>query len=140
MFVLHQQLQKDCIALGQFSLCLLLLMNDANYPWFILVPQRNNLREIFDLSEEDQGQLMRESSQLARALATCFKADKINIAALGNVVSQLHVHHIVRYTHDPVWPAPVWGKLPAIPYQPAAVLSITDKLKTCLGEGVNFRI
>ena len=132
MFQLHPQLQQDCIVIGKFELCRLLLMNDANYPWFILVPERDHLREIYELSVAEQGQLIRESSLLARALATCFKADKINIAALGNIVPQLHIHHIVRYTHDPAWPAPVWGKLPAKPYQAAEIDAVAGKLKTYL--------
>ena len=114
--ILHPQLEKDCFVIGQLPLCALLLMNDANYPWFILVPQRENITEIHQLSDEDQQQLMRESSQLAAVIEKEFNADKINIAALGNMVPQLHIHHIVRYKSDPAWPAPVWGKLEAIPY------------------------
>lgn len=114
--ILHPQLEKDCFVLGQFPLCTLLLLNDANYPWFILVPQREGITEIHQLSDEDQQQLMRESSQLAAAIEKAFNADKINIAAIGNMVPQLHIHHIVRYKTDPAWPAPVWGKIEAIPY------------------------
>jgi len=114
--ILHPQLEKDCFVVGQLPLCTLLLLNDANYPWFILVPQREGITEIHQLSDEDQQQLMRESSQLAAVIEKEFNADKINIAALGNMVPQLHVHHIVRYKTDPAWPAPVWGKVEAIPY------------------------
>lgn len=91
-------------------------MNDANYPWFILVPDRENISEIFQLDDEDQQQLASESSRLAAAISKSFQADKINIAALGNVVPQLHIHHIVRYTTDVCWPSPVWGAVPAAPY------------------------
>lgn len=115
-FLLHPRLAADCHVAGDFPLCRLLLMNDANYPWFILVPRRENLREIYELSETDQRQLLLESSQLSRALMQTFKGDKLNIAALGNVVPQLHLHHIVRFQNDPAWPAPVWGKHPAAPY------------------------
>jgi diadenosine tetraphosphate (Ap4A) HIT family hydrolase len=114
--ILHPRLEKDCFVVGQLPLCTLLLLNDANYPWFILVPQRAGITEIHQLSDEDQQQLMRESSQLAAVIEKEFNADKINIAALGNMVPQLHVHHIVRYKTDPAWPAPVWGKVEAIPY------------------------
>ena len=114
--ILHPQLEKDCFVIGSFPLSLLLLINDANYPWFILVPQREGITEIHQLSEEDRQQLMRESSMLAACIEKEFNADKINIAALGNMVPQLHIHHIVRYKSDPAWPAPVWGKLEAIPY------------------------
>jgi len=126
---LHPQLAKDCILLGSFPLSSLLLMNDSHYPWFILVPDRAAVSEIFQLSPEDQSQLLQESSALSRQLAQCFKADKMNLAALGNIVPQLHLHHIVRFTHDPAWPAPVWGKLPARPYTPAAI----DELRVRLG-------
>lgn len=113
---LHPQLRADCFVLGRFDLCFLLLMNDANYPWFILVPDQDNVTEIYELSEEAQQRLVNESSMLARGLVAAFSAHKLNIAALGNVVPQLHVHHIVRYRHDPAWPRPVWGALPAKPY------------------------
>lgn len=128
MFQLHSQLEKDTLPLGKFKLCRLLLMDDANYPWFILVPERENIREIHELDDADRRQLWDESAELARALTVIFKPDKLNIAALGNQVPQLHVHHIVRYTHDKAWPAPVWGKVPPRPYYSAEV----NKLKTAL--------
>lgn len=115
-FELHPQLAADTLEVTRLPLCRVLLMNDATYPWLILVPQRAGLREIFELSAADQSQLIHESSQIARILHREFRADKINIAALGNVVPQLHIHHIVRYTHDPAWPAPVWGHAPARTY------------------------
>jgi len=118
MFSLHPKLSEDTITLGDFPLCRLLLMNDSTYPWFILVPRRDDLREIHELAEADQQQLLKESSQLARQLVALFKADKLNVAALGNLVPQLHLHHIVRYQTDPCWPAPVWGKTLPIPYAP----------------------
>ena len=133
MFALHPQLQADCIPLGRFPLCQLLLLNDANYPWFILVPEREDIREIYQLSADDQLQLLRESSQLAQQLADRFKADKMNIAALGNVVPQLHLHHIVRYRHDPAWPAPVWGKVPPQLYGAATLAALKQTLVDILG-------
>ncbi len=114
--ILHPKLAQDCFVVGRFALSALLLLDDSTFPWFILVPQRQNVREIHQLSEPDQQQLMRESSQLAACIEKEFHADKINIAALGNVVPQLHIHHIVRYKTDPIWPAPVWGKLPPMVY------------------------
>jgi len=116
MFELHPQLQQDCIVLGKLELCHLLLMNDANYPWFILVPDREGISEIFELDETDQQLLLAESSRLGEFLLKHFKADKLNVAALGNIVPQLHIHHIVRYQHDIAWPRPVWGQVPAQPY------------------------
>jgi diadenosine tetraphosphate (Ap4A) HIT family hydrolase len=132
---LHPQLAADCIVLGRFPLSLVLLMNDANFPWFILVPDRKQVSEIYQLSTKDQACLQRESGYLAAQLAEMFSADKMNIAALGNIVPQLHIHHIVRYTHDPVWPAPVWGKLPAIPYTDSAIEDIHKKLTRTLKNG-----
>ena len=129
-------MRQDCVPVARLELSLLLLMRDANYPWFILVPQRENVSEIYQLDSADQQQLLRESSALAQSLATAFEAHKINIAALGNVVPQLHIHHIVRYRHDPAWPAPVWGKLPAKPYTPEEINAVIARLKNELVEGV----
>jgi len=114
--ILHPQLQHDCAILGNLPLCTVLLLKDAHYPWLILVPQRENISEIHDLPEVDQQQLMRESCFLSQTLKSIFHADKINVAALGNMVPQLHVHHIVRYRDDVAWPAPVWGAYPALTY------------------------
>lgn len=116
MFELHPRLAQDCLPVGDFPLCRLLLMNDANYPWFILVPKREGIREVFELCEADQLQFLHESSLFSKAIADYFRADKINMAALGNMVPQLHIHHIVRFTSDPAWPAPVWGYTSAKPY------------------------
>jgi len=121
-FQLHPQLKKDCVLLGRLNLCQLLLMNDSQFPWFILVPEINGLTEIFQLSKQQQNALIDESSELAELLKTLFKADKINIAAIGNLVPQLHVHHVVRYHSDKAWPAPVWGKFSTIPYPEQALL------------------
>ena len=106
MFELHPQLAKDCIEVGDFPLSKVLLLNDSHYPWVVLVPRRENIDEIFQLSHEDQRQLLAESSTLSEAMATYFKADKMNVAALGNKVPQLHLHHIVRYKTDVSWPNP----------------------------------
>jgi len=129
MFDLHPQLAKDCVPLGRLDLSRLLLMNDANYPWFILVPERAGIRELHELADADRRQLWEESALLARTLMQGFGAHKLNIAALGNQVPQLHVHHIVRYTHDPAWPKPVWGALPAKAYFGAEL----DKLRKLIG-------
>lgn len=138
MFKLHHQLQQDCFELGSFPLCRLLLMNDSNYPWFILVPQREGIHEIHQLTVADQQQLLHESSQLSRTLAEAFEADKMNIAALGNVVPQLHIHHIVRYRTDPAWPQPVWGRVDAAPYTDAGVALLLERLRCALGSDFVF--
>jgi diadenosine tetraphosphate (Ap4A) HIT family hydrolase len=121
MFELHPRLEEETLVIGDFPLSRLLLMNDANYPWFILVPRRAGIHEIFELGHDDQFQLLKESSQLAMVLARIFEADKLNIAALGNMVPQLHIHHIVRYRSDQAWPKPVWGLFPAQPYSTRAL-------------------
>ena len=124
MFQLDQRLQDDCIFIGNFELSQLLLMNDSTYPWFILVPQRVRIEEIYQLSETDQQQLWRESTTLARWMAQEFRFDKLNIGALGNVVRQLHLHHVGRCTTDPTWPAPVWGQHPPKPYAATEIKTI----------------
>ncbi len=128
-FQLHPQLQKDCFVLGKFELCQVLLMNDSQFPWFILVPQRADIREIYELTDEEQILLIQESSYLAKKLAEIFNADKLNIAAIGNVVSQLHIHHIVRYENDKAWAAPIWGKFAAVPYTEQQQVLLLEKLK-----------
>ncbi len=138
MFQLDAQLEADTIMLGDFPLCRLLLLNDANYPWFILVPRREGVREIFELSGDDQAALLQESSFVAQRISAVFGADKINIAALGNLVPQLHVHHIVRYHDDPAWPAPVWGKLPARPYGRKELAAMLLKVGMVLNEGTEM--
>ena len=138
MFYIHPQLEKDTFLLGRFPLSIALLMNDMNWPWIVLVPEREGAREIYDMYESDQVQLLRESASLARAMALGFAAEKMNIAMLGNVVPQLHVHHIVRHNNDPAWPAPVWGKLPARPYSPAERDAMINKLKSLGIKGLKF--
>jgi diadenosine tetraphosphate (Ap4A) HIT family hydrolase len=132
MFSLDPRLQNDTFVLGRFPLSLLLLMNDCSYPWLILVPQRPEIREIYQLDPADQHQLLRESCHLAAALAEHYHPDKLNIAALGNVVPQLHLHHVVRYRNDPAWPAPVWGKNPPVAYTAAQLQAVCDQLLPCL--------
>ena len=134
MFKLHPQLQQDCEQLGRFELCHLLLMRDAHYPWCILVPARADITEIYQLDSADQQQLLRESSHLAQTMATLFNADKMNIAALGNVVPQLHIHHIARHRDDAAWPAPVWGKVAARAYTPELLTQTVVRLREALGE------
>ena len=135
---LHPQLASDCRVIGRFPLCRLLLMLDANYPWFILVPDREGITEIHQLDADDQQQLLHESSSLAVVLEQAFQADKLNIAALGNVVPQLHVHHIVRYRDDPAWPAPVWARLPSQGYSQAALDGVLEKLRPAMPADFEF--
>lgn len=139
MFELHHRLKEDCFELGSFKLCTLLLLNDINYQWFILVPRRENISEIFQLTEEDQHELTNESSYLTAKLSEIFKADKMNVASLGNIVPQLHIHHIVRFKDDPAWPAPVWGHAPALPYQDDEKVALINKLPPLFEGDVGFQ-
>ncbi|MGR9088088.1 MAG: HIT domain-containing protein [Gammaproteobacteria bacterium] len=135
-FRLHPQLEHDCIDIGRFDLCRLLMMNDSLYPWFILVPEKHGITEIYQLNPSEQNQLIKESGFLAENLAELFRADKMNIAAIGNLVPQLHIHHIVRYKTDKAWPAPVWGKFERIPYTEVQIkdnlVRLKDRLKNQL--------
>ena len=128
MTELHPRLAADCIRLGRFALCHLLLMNDSSYPWFILVPDRAGVREIFELSAADRQQLLDESCRLSDFLMQAYKGDKLNIAALGNLVPQLHLHHVVRFKSDRAWPAPVWGRFPPVAYTAEAVSDIRTRI------------
>jgi len=132
VFALDQRLQQDTLVIGDFPLCRLLLSNDSNYPWFILVPRINGISEVFQLDVADQQRLWQETTTLAQMLNEGFCADKMNIGALGNVVSQLHVHVIVRKRDDAAWPAPVWGKHPALPYTDEQVATVRARLRALL--------
>jgi diadenosine tetraphosphate (Ap4A) HIT family hydrolase len=116
MFNLHEALARDCALVGDLPLCRVLLMNDNQYPWLILVPRRADMRECCDLSPADQQQYLQESNVTAALLRSVFGAEKLNIAALGNMVPQLHIHHIARFSNDIAWPKPVWGLNPAQHY------------------------
>ncbi|MFO7445761.1 MAG: HIT domain-containing protein [Ignavibacteriaceae bacterium] len=140
MFEIHPQLKRDCILVGKFELSYLMLMNDSNYPWFILVPDREDIKEIFQLSGKDQTELLKEISYLSELLHNNFNADKINVAALGNVVPQLHIHIIVRYAGDPAWPSPVWGKVTAKEYTGEEKESILTKLKALIKKDFTFNL
>ncbi|MCX7067249.1 MAG: HIT domain-containing protein [Methylococcales bacterium] len=131
-FQLHPRLQQDCISIGHFELCQLLMMNDSHYPWFILVPEIADVSELYQLNKAQRSLLMEESCYLAEHLAVLFNADKMNVANIGNMVSQLHIHHIVRYQTDSAWPAPVWGKFPAVPYTETQITAQLNRLKTRL--------
>mgnify|MGYP001163374509 CR=1 FL=1 len=135
-FALHPRLQQDCWHVGDFALSRLLLMNDSQYPWFILVPRRPAITEIFQLEASERRQLLDESCLLAETLQTLYRPDKLNIAAIGNLVPQLHLHHVVRYQTDRAWPAPVWGKFDAMPYPEAEararIAQLTDHLEGAL--------
>ena len=131
-FELHPQLAADCVVVADLPLCRLLLMDDANYPWCILVPRRAGLREIHELAEADQAGLLREVARLSAAMQSLFAADKMNVAALGNVVPQLHVHVIARRVGDAAWPRPVWGAVPRQTYGRAERDRMLERLRGVL--------
>jgi diadenosine tetraphosphate (Ap4A) HIT family hydrolase len=126
---LHPQLEKDTIDIGDLPLSRVLVIRDANYPWLLLVPRRPEAVEIIDLDEVEQAQLMTETSRAARALKDVTKCDKLNIAALGNVVPQLHIHVIARRKQDAAWPRPVWGVAPPVPHDAEEVQNFISALR-----------
>lgn len=115
-FSLHPQLAGDCHLLGDLGLTRALLLDDRRYPWVILVPRRPHLREIYQLSPSDRLALLDESCRTGEFMMQAFEGEKLNVGALGNLVPQLHIHHIVRSIGDPAWPGPVWGHSAAEPY------------------------
>ncbi len=127
-FSLDPQLAADSIAVADLPLCAVRLMRDANYPWLLLVPRRPGLAEIIDLARDERAQLMAETGLASEALRATVQCDKLNIAALGNMVRQLHVHVIARRTVDAAWPKPVWGAAAAKPYAPGQAEVLASKL------------
>lgn len=128
-FQLHERLQADTFELGEWQLSRLLLLNDRRFPWLILVPRRPDLSELHDLGESDLQLLMQELARASELLKRVTGADKINVGALGNIVSQLHLHVIARFESDEAWPGPVWGCGHAIPYSEAEVAALQTALK-----------
>jgi diadenosine tetraphosphate (Ap4A) HIT family hydrolase len=120
-FALHAQLAADTVAIGRLRLCRCLLMNDRTYPWLILVPERADIREIHQLASADRALLVEEIVCAQLALEAIYKPDKLNVAALGNAVPQLHVHVIARFKGDPAGMRPIWGVVPTTPYEPDAL-------------------
>jgi diadenosine tetraphosphate (Ap4A) HIT family hydrolase len=118
-FTLHPQLALDTVTITDWPLCRVLRMNDTTYPWLILVPRRADCREITDLPHAERHRLMDEISQASDALQRDCNPTKINVAALGNMVPQLHIHVIARFAGDPAWPKPVWGLQPPQPFEQA---------------------
>ena len=131
-YELHPQLAADTHPLAALELCELRLMDDSNYPWLILVPRLPALVEIIDLDDNAQAQLLREVSDAARALQRITKCDKLNVAALGNQVPQLHVHVIARFRSDAAWPNPVWGKAARKSYETDAREKLIGTLRQVL--------
>jgi len=132
---LHPQLAQETVPVGDLPLTRVLLANDANYPWLILVPRLPGLIELIDLEENAQIQLLNEIAIAARTLKTVTACDKLNIAALGNQVPQLHVHVIARRRTDKAWPRPVWGAVAASAYEPGERDTLLQSLRPLLDIG-----
>lgn len=135
-FILHERLAQDTRRIGHMPLSEVLLMNDARFPWVVLVPRVSGARDIIDLDDADIAQLNRESVAVQRALRRLFSPDKLNVAAIGNLVPQLHVHHVARHTGDSEWPAPVWGRGTPQPYPAADMDTRIAALHDCLRDSL----
>jgi diadenosine tetraphosphate (Ap4A) HIT family hydrolase len=133
-FRLAERLEADTYPLADWPLCRVLLMDDARFPWLILVPKRADISEITELSAPDQAELMREISRAMSALSAVTQPDKVNLGALGNIVRQLHIHIVARFASDPAWPGPVWGNGERKAYPPHMVGPLMDRLSKALGE------
>lgn len=132
-FQLNERLEADTYEIGDLPLCRVLLMDDARYPWLILVPRRPDLAEFIDLPVEERLELMEEIALCQKVIRDVSGPDKMNVGALGNVVRQLHIHVIARFVSDEAWPGPVWGKGERVPYPPHMVGPLIDKFEKALG-------
>ncbi|MFC3283292.1 HIT domain-containing protein [Litchfieldella rifensis] len=125
---LDPRLEADTLPVAELPLCQVRLMNDSRFPWLVLIPRRPAVSEVFELSEADQAQLWKEATALGRTMKEALEGDKLNLATLGNVVAQLHLHVIIRNHDDDAWPAPVWGHGQARPYAPDAQAAMRDQV------------
>ena len=128
----HKTLAADTAEAARWPLCRVLLMNDSRYPWLILVPARSDKTEIHDLDPADQSLLITEIDRASRALSRLYSPHKINVAAIGNLVPQLHIHVVARFRTDDAWPRPIWGAHPPRPYQTADMDETLKKLRQAL--------
>jgi diadenosine tetraphosphate (Ap4A) HIT family hydrolase len=127
---IHPQLAKDCLPINNLGVCRVYLQNNSNFPWLILVPMRPDIKEIFDLEQVDYEQMMSEVRAVTKHFAGFTGADKMNVATLGNVVPQLHIHIIARFENDAAWPNPVWNvSLPPAPYAPEKAELLIKELR-----------
>ena len=131
-FKLDRQLEQDTVLVADWHLCKVRLMNDSRYPWVILIPKVEDVSEIHQLADEQQQLLLGESVRLSKALEQLFAPHKLNVAALGNMVRQLHIHHIVRFEDDASFPRPVWGVGDAVPYEAEALNETVNGLQIAL--------
>jgi diadenosine tetraphosphate (Ap4A) HIT family hydrolase len=132
MFKLHPRLESDCIPVREMTSSQLLLMGDARYPWFILVPTIPDIRELHDLAQEDLQHVLNDMMIVSKAVKKIYNPDKINIGALGNIVDQLHIHIIARFINDDTWPGPVWGYGNALHYEEAMLVDTIEFMNETL--------
>ena len=128
-FDLNERLAADTWTVKDLALCRVLLMNDKRYPWLILVPRREGLRDFHDVPAADKATFLAEIDRVSEVLKVQTQAQKMNVAALGNIVPQLHVHVIARFENDEAWPNPVWGRGEAVPYPPSEIGGLIERLK-----------
>lgn len=128
-FALHPKLEADTQFAADWPLCRVLVMNDARYPWLVLVPRRQEMTEVTALTEADRVQLMDEIDRASRLVQALPGVSKLNIGALGNLVPQLHVHVVGRHSGDPAWPGPVWGHSPRVPYDGDGLARFLDLVR-----------
>jgi diadenosine tetraphosphate (Ap4A) HIT family hydrolase len=133
MFALDPRLAADTVELARWTLCRVLLMNDSNYPWLILVPQRPGLRDFDEVAGSDRSVLDSEITRACAVLRKIARPHKLNVASIGNAVPQLHIHVVARQTTDPAWPKPVWGAVPAKPYTPEALAAFRGRFTAAGG-------
>ncbi|MFZ5617336.1 MAG: HIT domain-containing protein [Pseudomonadota bacterium] len=133
MFELNEHLENDAVRVGDMPLSLVLLMKDSRFPWAILVPRRKGLVEFHDLSPADRRDLTEEAAAVSVALQKLTGATKMNIAALGNVVRQLHIHVVARFEDDDAWPRPVWAVGAPLPYAEGEAEACAAALRAALG-------
>lgn len=132
------RLIEDSYPITELPLCQLRLMDDTRFPWLLLIPRRHGVSELFELGEAQQQQLWREASRIGQAFKTLMEADKLNVATLGNVVAQLHIHLVLRRTDDDAWPGPVWGQGEPKPYNLDALATMRDRVLAMV-EGLDLQ-
>ncbi len=139
-FELHPQLAFDTSVIGHFPLCIALLHKDNSVPWVILVPKKADLKELHHLPMQEQQQFLLESQAVSQALEATFAPDKLNLGALGNMVPQLHIHHIARFKNDIAWPGPLWGNTAGSFREPSVQQALVEQIQQALADNAQFRI
>ncbi len=139
-FELHPQLAFDTSVIGHFPLCIALLHKDNSVPWVILVPKKADLKELHHLPMQEQQQFLLESQAVSQALEATFAPDKLNLGALGNMVPQLHIHHIARFKNDIAWPGPLWGNTAGSFREPSVQQALVEQIQQALADNTQFRI